>query len=193
MKIRITILATILVLGYTGVQAQSSYDIETKYGKRVNVYSVSEQLWMSPSYDNQGQVCLLRVFPKTVSQTTNFLHPYLNLDETLSFIKEWFPSHTRGRRAYGSGLSDIGGGVAWTRFDFEHVRFAFISSIPRITKLPEKTDESDFDFDFPVDEAEMAEHRRQEEMKTDDQLIRERVHNARVLEITWTNRKCTKP
>jgi hypothetical protein len=192
MKTRISLLASILVLGCALVQAQSSYDIETRYGKRVNVYSVSENLWMSPSYDSQGQVCLMRVFPKTVSQTTNYLDPDLNLDETLKFINELFPTHTRGRREDGAGLSSIGGGVAITGFNYEHVRFAFISSF-RITKLPEKSDEFVLLDDFPFDEAAAAEYKRQEQMKTDDQLMREHVHGARVLQIVWANRKCDKP
>jgi hypothetical protein len=190
MKSKIALLLSILVLSCTGIQGQSAYEIQLKYGKRVNVYSVSEALWMSPTYDSKGQLCLMRVFPKTVSTDTNYLSPDLDIDETLRFINELVPVHTRGRREEGSGISDFGGGVVWTQFNFEHVRFVFVSSF-RITKMPDKKD-SDFGImdDFPFDEAAYQEYRRQEAMKSDDQLIREHVHGARVLQITWANRKC---
>jgi hypothetical protein len=191
MKIRISLLASILVLGCALVQAQSSYDIETRYGKRVNVYSVSENLWMSPSYDSQGQVCLMRVFPKAVSESTNYHDPYLNMDETLRFINEVFPVYTRGRREPGTGMTELGGGVAWTRFKYEHVKFVFLSSF-RLTKLPEKSDEN-FLLDFPADEGSAAEYQRQREMKTDDQLMRDHAQGNRILEIVWVGRKCVKP
>ena len=192
MKIRSVLVATILVLGCTSVSAQSSFDIESKYGKRVEVYSVSETLWMTPNYDSEGQMCLMRVYPKAVSANTNYLDPSLNLDETLKFINELVPVHTRGRRGGWFGLSSLGGGTVWTGFEYEHVRFTFISTF-RITKNPKELDGEYIHLDFPVnDKAEFLEYQRQQAMKSDDQLIREHVHDARVLQIAWTNRKCKK-
>ena len=190
MKIKIVLVLSILVLCVTGVQGQSLYDIESKYGKRVNVYSVSERLWMTPTYDSQGQICRMRVVPKLVSEDTNYLSETLDMDETLRFINELVPVHTRGRREEGAGMSNLGGGVSWTEFNFEHVRFVFISSF-RFTKLPAKDSEPFVLLDdFPVDEAAFGEYRRQEAMKSDDQIIREYAQGRRVLDITWPNRKC---
>lgn len=189
MNLKTALVLSILMLCSTGVQGQSSFDIERKYGKRVNVYSVGERLWMSPSYDKQGQICLMRVFPKTVSENTNYHDPDLDIEATLRFINELVPVHTRGRRAEDAGMSDLGGGIVWTRFNFEHVSFVFVSSF-HLTKRPE-TDLGTFvDLDSPHDEAAAAEYRRQEAMKSDDQIIRERAFSARVLEISWPNRKC---
>ena len=192
MTMKIALLASILVLGCTCVGAQTLLDIETKYAKQVDVYSISERLWMTPSYDSQGQVCMMRVYPKAVSKNANYLDSSLDMDETLRFINELFPVYTRGRRGEGFGLSSLGGGVALAGFHYEHVKFVFVSSL-RITKLPEKTDETFLHMDFPVDEAEVAEYRRQEAMKPDDQLIRERAGSPKVLEIIWANRKCVIP
>ena len=191
MKFRIAIVASVLMLGCTGGYAQSSYDIEARYGKGGDVYSVSERLWMTPTYDSQGQVCRMRVYPKTVSQNVNYLDSNLDINESLTFINELFPVSTRGRRSKGFGLSDLGGGIAWTRFNYEHVHFVFISSF-RFTKLPELEAENSVILDLPEDEAAVAQYRSQQEMKSDDQLIREHVHNARILEIVWPKRKCVK-
>ena len=188
MKTRITLITAIVLLNCISLAAQDQRDLEPTYGKQANVYTVSEHLWMSPSYDDAGQVCMMRLYARRVSETTNYLDTRLNLDEALKFINELFPVNTRGRRSDGFGLSDIGGGAILTRFDYEHVSFVFVSSF-RLTKLPDKLGDS-VDLDFPIDEAAIAAARRREEMKSDDQLMREHVFNAQVLEIYWKNRKC---
>ena len=187
--IRSALLTALFTLSFISVHAQDSRDIQQMHGKRENVYSVSEKLWMTPSYDKDGQVCLMRLYPKLVSETTNYLDAKLNIDEALKFINQSFPVNTRGRRSDGFGMSDLGGQVIWTRFEYEHVRFVFISTF-RLTKMPEDLGESVL-LDFPAnDEAADEEYRRKEQMKTDDQLMRERTANPQVVEIYWPNRKC---
>ena len=134
---------------------------------------------------------MMRVYPRTISKNANYLDPHLDIDEALSFLNLLFPVNTRGRRADGFGLSDLGGGVIWTRFDYDNVRFVFISSFDRtnLSMWKDKVEQVDFG---PVDEAAFAEYQRKEQMKSDDQLIREHAFNVRVLEIYWSNRKCTK-
>jgi hypothetical protein len=189
MKIRFALIAITVVLGWTGAYGQSSAEIEIKYGKRVDVYSVGELLWMTPSYDILGQVCKMRVYPKIVSPTTNYLGANLDINATIKFMNELFPIHTRGARSDFFGMSILMGGVAATNFNYENVHFVFISSL-REGKFPPKGGETVLLDDFPFDEAAVAEYRRQKAMKTDDDLIREHAISSRVLEITWANRKC---
>ena len=191
MKIRFTLIAIILVLGCPGVYGQSAAEIEIKYGKSVDVYSVGELLWMTPSYDSQGQVCMMRVYPKTVSPTTNYLESNLDMDATIRFMNELSPVYTRGRRSELFGLSIVAGGVALTNVNYENVHFVFTSSFPR-SKSPAKVEDIVLHEDFPFDAAAVEESRRQRAMKPDDELIRESAISARVLEITWANRKCVK-
>jgi len=190
MKIRITLIIALVALSCVAVNAQDSQEIERTYRKQADVYLIGEALWMTPSFSENGQVCMMRVYPRAISENTNFLDPYLNASAVLTFINASFPLNTRGRRRDGFGMSDSGGGVVWTHFGYDYVRFVFVSSIgqPDLSKL----DKSTIGLDFPVDEAGVAESRKREEAKSDDQIIRERIFHARVLEIYWPNRKCAK-
>ncbi len=186
--IRSALLTVVFSLSFISVHAQDSREIQQKYGRRENVYSVSEKLWMTPSYDKDGQVCSMRLFPKLVSETTNYLDAKLNIDEALKFINQLFPVTARGSRSSGFGMCNLGGHVIWTTFAYEHVRFVFISTF-QLTKMPERGE--NIRLDFPADdEAEYKEYLRKEEMKSDDQLMREHLVEAQVLEIYWPNRKC---
>ena len=191
MKIRITLITAVVALSCIFVNGQNLQEVERTYRKQADVYLVGQRLWMTPSYSEDGQVCMMRVYPKTISKNDNYLDPNLDIDEALSFINLLFPVSTRGRRADGFGLSDLGGGVIWTRFDYDNVRLVFISTFDRtnLSTLKDKVEQVDFG---PVDEAAIAEYQRKEQMKSDDQLIREHAFNVRVLEIYWPNRKCTK-
>ena len=63
----------VLTLCDTPAAGQTAADIEMKYGKPVNSYSLSELVWMTPEYTGDGQVCRMRLYPKRVSGNTNYL------------------------------------------------------------------------------------------------------------------------
>lgn len=191
MKIRLTLIAAILPMICFLVKAQTSKEIERTYRKQPDVYLVSEGLWMTPSYSANGQVCMMRVYPRTISKNTNYLGPYLDINETLNFINTLFPVNTRGRRESGFGMSDLGGGVIWTSFNYDNVQFVFISTFDK-TNLVEKVAKGEQMDLGPVDEAAIAELQKKEDAKSDDQLMREHAFNERLLEIYWPNRKCAK-
>src|ERR1044072_2996465 len=128
MKIKNALFTVMLALSCTRAEAQDRHDIESKYGKRLDVYSVGERLWMTPTYDSSGKVCLMRVYPKIISRNTDYPGADLDLNDALKFINESFPFNTRGPRAGDFGLSDLGGGIIWTKFYYEHIRFIFIST-----------------------------------------------------------------
>lgn len=67
------LLALIFVLlAADRANAQTAADIQTKYGKSVDMYSVSEHTWMAPEYASDGQVCRMRFFPKRISANPNY-------------------------------------------------------------------------------------------------------------------------
>jgi hypothetical protein len=171
---------------------QTAADVETKYGKTANGYSVSEHVWMTPAYDVEGRACFMRIYPKHVSPKVNYLDDTLAVDEVLNIIDELIPVGARGARKDGFGMTDIGGGVAWTHFNYDRVTFTFISSF-RLDKIPERGFGESFDLDSDVDEKSLAEARRKEAMRPDGELMRERTAKPKVLEIRWANRKCVDP
>jgi hypothetical protein len=148
---------------------------------------------MTPSYDRDGQVCMMRVYPKVVSRNIDYPGAELDINEALKFLNGLFPVNTRGRRRDGFGLSDLGGGIIWTKFEYEHVHFVFISTFSLTKKADGTIDMGEpVDLDLPIDEAAVAEYQRKEAMKSDDQLIREHAFNTKILEIYWPDRKCAK-
>lgn len=194
MKIRIPLIMVLVTLSSVAVNGQDAKEIERTYRKQEAIYQVGEQLWMTPLYSEDGQVCMMRIVPRTISHDTNYLDRYVDLEAILNFLNRTFPVNMRGPRKGAFGMSDVGGGVIWTKFEFENVQFVFISTYDKSkvdwSKL--KADSSVV-LDFPVlDEAAMAEAKRKEDMKSDDQLIKEHVFDPQVLEIYWTNRKCPK-
>ena len=127
MRIILIVIAT-LALSSSTAFGQSASDIEIKYGKPVNVYSVSERIWMTPAYDAGGQVCFMRLYPKRIAPGINYLDDTPPIDEVLKVIDELIPTGNRGARKGFFGMTETGGGVAWTRFNYDHVRFTFVSS-----------------------------------------------------------------
>ena len=151
MKSRITFLIYIFALSYSSVAGQTAKDIDMSYGRRENVYSVGEHLWMTPAYGADGQFCMMRIYGKRVSINTNFLDDNLDMDEVLKFINKLVPLETRGARTDYLGSSDLGGGVIWTRFNYDRVRLVFISTF-RLDKLSKSLlDRPDEVLDFPID------------------------------------------
>ena len=191
MKLRLTLIAAILPMICILADAQTSKEIERTYRKQTDIYLVNQFLWMTPSYSENGQVCMMRVYPRAISKNTNYLDPYLDINETLSFINTLFPVNARGRRESGFGMSDIGGGVIWTSFNYDNVQFVFVSSFDKTNLVANMAKGEQMDFGS-VDEAAIAEAQRKEAAKSDDQLMREHALNSRVLEIYWPNRKCAK-
>lgn len=186
MKFMIALLICTFALSFSSVAGQTAKDIEASYGRRENVYSVGGQLWMTPTYGADGQLCMMRIYPKRVSIDTNYLDDKLDMDEVLKFINKLVPVETRGARKDSFGLSSLGGGIIWTSFEYDHVRFAFISTF-RLDKLPERPDEA---FDFQVDKTALAEFHRREALQSDDDLIRKKTSTPKVLQIYWENRRC---
>jgi hypothetical protein len=190
MKNKISLVACVLAIAFSSVAGQTAREIRTKYGRSESVYSVSEHLWMTPAYGANGRLCMMRLYPKRISVDANYFDDKLEMNEVLGFINELFPSNTRGARKDSFGTSDVGGGIIWTRFNYDRVRFVFISSFS-LVKAPEPKDY--VLLDFPIDETAQAELRRNEAMQSDDQLIRKHAPSPQLLEIYWANRKCVKP
>lgn len=54
---RTKLAAVIFILYIVPAFGQTVSDLEMKYGKPVNAYSVSEHIWMTPEYNHNGQIC----------------------------------------------------------------------------------------------------------------------------------------
>src|SRR5882724_2256064 len=77
---------------------QQSTEIETKYGKPTSVYSVSDRIWMTPDYGNDGQLCRMRLFAKRIDGEGNYLAPTLPFEELKQTLGRLAPLKDRGKK-----------------------------------------------------------------------------------------------
>ena len=108
---RTTVASVVFMLCVRSVFGQTAADIEKKYGKPVNAYPVSEQIWMSPDYGVDGQVCRMRLFPRRISAETNYLLKQMPFDEFEKVVDQLVPVKARGekKKPFGNGATGGGG------------------------------------------------------------------------------------
>ena len=136
----------------------------------------------------------MRVYPKLVDSATNYPDAKLETEEALKFINRLMPVSTRGARKDGFGMSMLGGGVAQTSFSYDFISFVFVSTFHFDSRAAaDLLNRPDEVFDFPIDEKAQAEYRQKEALRPDDDLMRERAPNPKLLEIYWENRQCLRP
>ena len=165
--------------------AQTAADFKAKYGKKVDVYSVSEHIWMTPEYAADGQVCSLRLYPKRIDARTNYGSTKLAFNELRDVLNDIVPVEIRGNKKPGFGMTDAGGGVAWTHYEYENVLVTFTSYFRIDPKALEKAD-------FVLLDLEGEPTREPVKNLTpskDDFVSSESIEIATVI---WTARKCVK-
>ncbi len=118
----------IFLFGLNTALGQTSSEVERTYGKPVPVYSVSEHIWMTPDYAPDGQVCRMRLYPKRLGWETDYLGSQLLFPELSKTLNEIVPLHRRGSKKGGFGQTSLGGGTAWTTYEYENVSFTLVFS-----------------------------------------------------------------
>jgi hypothetical protein len=53
--------------------SQTASELVKKYGQPVTNFSLSENIWMTPEYAGDGQVCRMSFYPKRVDSNTSYL------------------------------------------------------------------------------------------------------------------------
>lgn len=166
------------------VVGQTLSDIDREYGKPTYSYSVSGHIWMTPDFAADGQVCRVRLYPKHFNSETDYLSAELNFVELTSVLNKLVPLEQRGQKKDSFGLTDFGGGAAWTTYAYEKVTFVFAFSFrvdPSIKKQPESVS-------FPVDEV-LARLPRKTPPSLDDFAPSE-SSKIEIATILWNDRQC---
>jgi len=88
---QIILTASAFFLCVTGSSGQTASDLGRKYGEPVINFSVSEHIWMSPSYTADGQVCEARLYPRRFANDTNYLATLLPEDELKEVLEQLVP------------------------------------------------------------------------------------------------------
>ena len=158
---------------------QTGSDVEREYGKPVLVYTVSEHIWMTPEFNDDGQMCRARLYGRRVSADTNYLGSGLPPRELRDVLNRLAPPRVRGEKTKMSGLSLITGSIAETTFGFETVAFTFLTP---------------FNYKPPAEgvEAPLPETRADAAPKSEDIFDNPLVRDAQIVVVTWKDRKCAK-
>ena len=135
------LLLLIVMVAAVPVASQTVSEIEESHGKPTLAYSVSEQIWMTPDFAADGEVCRMRFYPKRFDRNAVKLGGHLTFSELKWILNQIVPPSLRGNRKTSSGLSTLGGGIVETYYEYEAVTFTFIYSL-RIKIDPKSLKES---------------------------------------------------
>ena len=130
----------VFVLSVVPTFGQTASELERRYGKPVSVYSVSEHIWMAPDYAADGQVCRMRLFPRRLGKERDYLGSELLFPELNEVLNQIVPLHSRGLKKGAFGQTSLGGGTAWTTYEYENVSFSFIFSYKLDPNILEKAE-----------------------------------------------------
>jgi hypothetical protein len=179
-------LAVAIILLYAGsVIGQTASDIEGKYGKPINAYSVSEHVWMTPEYTADGQVCQMRLYPKRIASDTNYLSKKLPFEELKAVLNLLVPLNARGVKKESFGITATGGGAAWTTYTYEKVTFIFTSS----SKVDPDAWKESKPYNFSVRESS-SDIKPENTTPSDDDFFRSQASSAEIVTIKWNDRRC---
>ena len=172
--------------------AQTSSEVQKSYGKPVSsnsaasVYSVSERIWMTPDYAADGQVCRMRLYPRRLGGKTDDVSSELWFPELVQVLNQIVPPHLRGSKRDSFGDTTLGGGTAWTTYEYENVSFNFISSYkldPDILKKAEAAVLTGLDpEDLPL---------RKKTPPSLDDFAASQTLPTEIVRINWNHRPCT--
>lgn len=165
--------------------AQTAADIQSKYGKSVEVYSVSEHIWMTPEYASDGQVCRMRFYPKRISVNTNYGAHDLPFNELRDVLNALVRVETRGAKKESFGATATGGGAAWTTYDYENVTFTFVSFFPPRTY--EGVILKKGEYVFPPRESQPLSV---DSNASNNDFVERFSTQTEIMTVTWKGRKC---
>ena len=177
-----TLLLLILMVSAVPVASQTVSEIEEKYGKPTLAYSVSENIWMTPDFAADGQVCRMRFHPKRFDRKAVKLGGHLVFSELKSVLNQIVPPLLRGSRKTSFGISNVGGGIVNTEYEYEKVTFTFGYSLRIDPKALKQSGEYVFLDGFPV--TDLPKPPPPSESDFDD------TTKAEVVILRWNDRTC---
>ena len=165
---------------------QTVSEVERRYGKSISVYSVSEHIWMTPDYTADGQVCRMRLYPRRLGPKTDYLISQLLFQELNQVLNEIVPPRLRGFKKEGFGQTSLGGGTAWTTYEYDNVNFIFIFSYKLDSDVLKKAGDKVLTGPDPEDLPLP-----QKTPPSLDDFAGSQNSNTEIVTITWNHRPCT--
>lgn len=193
MKFPLIVAAFVILFSPSLVPAQNAADIESKFGTPTKAYLVLENIWMSPSYASDGQVCRIELFAKTRSAIGGYqsIKPYKA--DFIRALEKLVPElMVPVATTEAVGVQESSGNVIWNLRSYDQISIVFVSGYnfsdddwinfkPRL-KFNERSPSS------PVLKLEFLDGFSVRYTSVLGPRYRERVESA---VISWKDRKCS--
>jgi hypothetical protein len=167
---------------------QTASDLVKKYGEPVTNFSVSENIWMTPEYAADGQVCRMAFYPKRVDSNTSYLGATLQFNELRDVLNSLIPPEWRGlKKKLNFATTATGGPAAWTTYPYERVMFTFIASFRKSTESP-LLRKGEFKFSVP---ANLPADKEESTAPSKDDFSALQTLNTEIVTVEWTDRRCS--
>ena len=180
----------ILLVCVSSASGQTPSEFETKYGKPVVSYHVSEHIWMTPEYTTDGRVCMMRFHPRRFSPNVNYISPSLPFEELKRGLNQLVPPHTRGAKKEPFHTGAAGGGVDWMTYEYENVKFTFGASF-RPEPDSWKT-RKEYVFSIKPEPAPAEPPKPKDSVPSDNDFSSSKLMSTEIVTITWNGRQCAK-
>ena len=187
MRNNLMLLGVLLLFNSNASVGQTASDIEMRYGKPTYAYSVSENVWMTPEYSVDGQVCRMRLYPKRISGDTNYVSGQLPFEDFRRAVDQIVPPNKRGakREPFDGGYT-TGGGAMWAIFTYEKVRITYAASF----RVDPNAWKDRKEFIFSEELLSLPEEKSETKVKSKDDFHSFRTSIAEIVTIVWLDRKC---
>jgi hypothetical protein len=183
------LLVALLLLCVSSTLGQTPSEFEKRYGKPVISYKVSENILMTPEYASDGQVCVMRLFPRHFGPNANNVSPNLPFQELKVVLNELVPLQARGAKKEPFDTGAAGGGVEWMTYAYENVKFSFLASFrpdPNSWKTRKE-------YIFSVEPNSLPTRPKPKDLvPSDNDFYSSRLLSTQTVTITWNVRKCAK-
>ncbi|MEO6393379.1 MAG: hypothetical protein ABIP75_16135 [Pyrinomonadaceae bacterium] len=128
MKFRLIAVAFVILFSLNLMPAQNAVDIKSKFGTPTESYLVIDNIWMSPSYATNGQVCRMELFAKRHSAFGGYRPVKLTKDDFNRAIEKLVPELIGSEPTTVSiDVKGSGGDALWNRRSYEQISIVFIT------------------------------------------------------------------
>jgi hypothetical protein len=193
MKNLLLVSALTVLLCTNSVSAQTASDFNKAFGKSLEVYSVSEHIWMTPEYAADGQVCLMRLYPRHIDQKTNHVSNSplgLEFKELKAILNRLVPPETRGLQNESFGQTATGGPAAWTTYEYERVTFTFVAPFGPLPYDENTIRTGEFTFTVDYEDYVRGQAPPRSRWPTADDFSERQSDKIQIVDVRWNDRKC---
>lgn len=127
----------------------------------------------------------MRLYPKRIALEANILSTKLPFDELKGVLNQLVPLNVRGAKKASFGITETGGGAAWTTYPYEKVTFIFITSF----KVNPDSLKDSKPYIFSI-QPSPSDAKPENPPPSEDDFFPGQASNTEIVTIKWNERQC---